>query len=62
MTVDLTFEDVGGKTNYKVRVLHWTAADREMHEKMGFHEGWGKCADQLAALAWTMHRQTLTDG
>jgi len=21
-----------------------------MHEKMGFHEGWGQCADQLAAL------------
>jgi len=26
-------------------------ADREAHEKMGFHQGWGICADQLAALA-----------
>jgi hypothetical protein len=21
-------------------VRHWTAADRELHEQMGFHEGW----------------------
>lgn len=50
MTVVLTFGDEGGKTRYTARILHWTAADREAHEKMGFHEGWGKCADQLAAL------------
>ena len=50
MTVILTFDDEGGKTRYTARVRHWTAADRETHEKMGFHEGWGKCADQLAAL------------
>ena len=25
------------------------AADREAHEAMGFHQGWGQCADQLAA-------------
>jgi uncharacterized protein YndB with AHSA1/START domain len=50
MTVILTFEDAGGKTRYTARVLHWTVADREAHEKMGFHEGWGRCTDQLAAL------------
>jgi uncharacterized protein YndB with AHSA1/START domain len=50
MTGILTFEDEGGKTKYTARVLHWSAADREAHEKMGFHEGWGKCTDQLAAL------------
>ena len=50
MTVILTFEDEAGKTRYTARVRHWTAADRETHEKMGFHEGWGRCADQLAAL------------
>jgi uncharacterized protein YndB with AHSA1/START domain len=50
MTVILTFEDEGGKTRYTARARHWTAADREAHEKMGFHEGWGQCADQLAAL------------
>src|SRR4051794_2457676 len=51
MTVVLTFEDVGGKTRYTARVLHWTAADREAHETMGFHQGWGQCADQLAEVA-----------
>jgi uncharacterized protein YndB with AHSA1/START domain len=25
-------------------------ADRETHEKMGFHQGWGICTDQLTAL------------
>ena len=50
MTVILTFEDEGGKTRYTARVRHWTVADREAHEKMGFHQGWGQCADQLAAL------------
>lgn len=50
MTVILSFEDLGGKTKYTARVRHWTVADREMHENMGFHKGWGQCADQLAAL------------
>jgi uncharacterized protein YndB with AHSA1/START domain len=50
MTVILTFEDEGGKTRYTARVRHWTVADREAHEKMGFHQGWGQCADQLTAL------------
>jgi uncharacterized protein YndB with AHSA1/START domain len=50
MTVALTFEAEGGKTRYRARVRHWTVADREAHEQMGFHEGWGQCADQLEAL------------
>ena len=51
MTVVLTFADEGGKTRYTARVRHWTAEDRKVHEDMGFHQGWGQCADQLAALA-----------
>jgi uncharacterized protein YndB with AHSA1/START domain len=54
MTVILTFADEGGKTRYTVRVRHWTVADREAHEKMGFHQGWGQCTDQLAALVATL--------
>ena len=50
MTLILTFEDEGGKTRYTARVRHWTVADREAHEKMGFHDGWGFCTDQLEAL------------
>lgn len=50
MTLILTFEDHGGRTRYTALARHWTVADREAHEKMGFHEGWGICADQLEAL------------
>ena len=50
MTVILTFEENEGKTRYTARVRHWSVADRETHEKMGFQAGWGKCADQLEAL------------
>jgi uncharacterized protein YndB with AHSA1/START domain len=52
MTVVLTFEDAGpGKTRYVATVKHFTVAGREQHEQMGFHQGWGLCADQLEALA-----------
>jgi uncharacterized protein YndB with AHSA1/START domain len=48
----LTFEDAGnGKTKYTARVRHWNTADRDAHEKMGFHQGWGIATDQLEALA-----------
>jgi uncharacterized protein YndB with AHSA1/START domain len=50
MTVILTFEPMGAKTRYTARVRHWSVADREAHEQMGFHQGWGQCTDQLAAL------------
>ncbi|MBY0321964.1 MAG: SRPBCC family protein [Reyranella sp.] len=54
MTMILTFEDEGGKTRYTARVRHWTVADKEAHEKMGFHTGWGLCTDQLEALVATI--------
>lgn len=50
MTVILTFEPQDGKTKYTALVRHWSIADREAHEQMGFHQGWGQCADQLEAL------------
>lgn len=50
MTVILTFEDLGDKTRYTARVLHWSIENRKRHEEMGFHQGWGQCADQLAEL------------
>jgi uncharacterized protein YndB with AHSA1/START domain len=50
MTCILTFEDLGGKTRYTATARHWTVADREAHEKMGFYSGWGQCTDQLEAL------------
>jgi uncharacterized protein YndB with AHSA1/START domain len=55
MTTILTFEDLGGgRARYTATVRHWTKEDRDAHEQMGFHEGWGICADQLAELAATL--------
>jgi uncharacterized protein YndB with AHSA1/START domain len=50
MTVILTFENAPGGTNYAALVRHWSIADREAHEKMGFHTGWPIATEQLAAL------------
>ena len=50
MVGTVIFEPEDGKTRYTARVQHWTVADREAHEQMGFHQGWGQCADQLAEL------------
>lgn len=51
MTVIVTLADEDGGTRYHASVRHWSAADREQHEAMGFHAGWGQCADQLAEVA-----------
>jgi uncharacterized protein YndB with AHSA1/START domain len=51
-TASVTLQDGGdGKTLYRAVAMHRNAADRETHEKMGFHEGWGTCADQLGEVA-----------
>lgn len=55
MVADITLSDTPeGHTQYTARVLHWSVADREAHQKMGFHVGWGIAADQLEALAQTL--------
>jgi uncharacterized protein YndB with AHSA1/START domain len=53
-TAIITFADEGGGTRYTARARHWRVEDRDAHEKMGFHEGWNKAADQLEALARTL--------
>jgi uncharacterized protein YndB with AHSA1/START domain len=50
MIVILDFESDGTGTLYRATVRHWSEADRERHEAMGFHQGWALCAEQLAAL------------
>lgn len=51
-TAIVTLRDAGdGKTLYRAVAMHRNAADRETHSKMGFHEGWGTCADQLGEVA-----------
>jgi uncharacterized protein YndB with AHSA1/START domain len=48
---EILLEDLpGGQTRYTATARHWNAEDRKAHEDMGFHQGWGQCADQLAAL------------
>lgn len=55
MVAEVLFEDAGnGKTRYTARAMHWTAEAHKEHEDMGFHEGWGKAADQLEELANTL--------
>ena len=44
-------EPDGDGTLYKASARHWTEEAMKQHEKMGFVEGWGACADQLKALA-----------
>jgi len=55
MTAIATFEDAGnGKTRYKAVALHKDAKDRDAHEQMGFHDGWGTVAGQLEEFARTL--------
>ena len=52
---EIVFEDIGnGKTRYTAIARHWRVEDCREHEKMGFHEGWGKVAEQLEAVASTL--------
>jgi uncharacterized protein YndB with AHSA1/START domain len=52
---EITFEDLGnGETLYVARARHWTDESAKKHTEMGFHEGWGICADQMEALAKTL--------
>jgi uncharacterized protein YndB with AHSA1/START domain len=46
----LTFEPEGEGTRYTALARHWTKDDKEAHERMGFHTGWGIATDQMEAL------------
>jgi uncharacterized protein YndB with AHSA1/START domain len=51
-SAEILLDDLGGgKTRYTAIARHWNVEDCEMHEKMGFHEGWGQVATQLEAVA-----------
>lgn len=50
-TVEIFLEDLGHKkTKYTALMRHGDEESRKKHEAMGFHEGWGICADQLEKL------------
>jgi uncharacterized protein YndB with AHSA1/START domain len=44
-------EPDGGGTRYRASARHWTQEAMEEHRQMGFEQGWGAVADQLAELA-----------
>jgi uncharacterized protein YndB with AHSA1/START domain len=48
--IDL-FEPEGEGTRYTAIARHWDAKAVETHKTMGFEQGWGAVADQLAELA-----------
>ncbi|MFG3338381.1 SRPBCC domain-containing protein [Glycomyces sp. NPDC048151] len=51
MTAEITFGEHPDGTDYRVLVRHGDPAARDLHEKLGFAEGWGTVTGQLAALA-----------
>jgi len=51
MTGCLLLSPMGAGTRYRAVVLHKSEADRERHEAMGFHQGWGTALDQLVEVA-----------
>jgi uncharacterized protein YndB with AHSA1/START domain len=50
MTAIITLQDHPDGTDYVAHVMHKSNADRSMHEEMGFFDGWGTVAEQLAKL------------
>lgn len=45
-----SIEPEGEGTRYTAVARHWTEEAAKSHAEMGFEQGWGACADQLAAL------------
>ena len=46
-TAVLTLTPEGKGTRDRAVAMHAQPVDRDVHEKMGFSEGWGTCLDQL---------------
>ena len=46
----IELEDVEGGTLYRAIAMHKDTEDKQKHEQMGFHTGWGQCLDQLVEL------------
>lgn len=50
-SAEVRLEPDGAGTIYTARAIHGTAATRDAHAQMGFHEGWGAVAAQLETVA-----------
>ncbi|HVI89204.1 MAG TPA: SRPBCC family protein [Dongiaceae bacterium] len=50
LTAIITFRDHPQGTDYAAHVMHKDTADCDTHRDMGFYDGWGTVAEQLARL------------
>lgn len=50
VTAVITLADHPDGTEYTATALHRNVTDRNQHEELGFHEGWGTVTRQLAEL------------
>ena len=46
-TGKILLEAAGTGTRYTAIAMHATEASQQEHDKMGFHDGWSTCLDQL---------------
>jgi uncharacterized protein YndB with AHSA1/START domain len=51
MTAEITFAEHPDGTDYRIVVRHGDPAARARHEELGFVDGWGSVAEQLAVFA-----------
>jgi len=54
ITAVVTLADEGDGTRYTATALHADRKTRDRHEELGFFDGWGTVADQLAEHARTL--------
>jgi uncharacterized protein YndB with AHSA1/START domain len=50
VTAVITMADHPDGTEYTATAMHRNRADRDQHEELGFHDGWGTVIRQLADL------------
>ena len=50
ITAIITLDDDDQGTAYRAHVMHKSPEDRAMHQELGFYDGWGTVAAQLAKL------------
>lgn len=50
VTAVITMKDHPEGTEYTATAMHRNLADRNEHERLGFHDGWGTVTRQLAEL------------
>ena len=50
LTAVITMQDHADGTEYTAMAMHRSTAERDEHERLGFHDGWGTVTRQLADL------------